>query len=789
MSKNNKTYATTGNGAPVSKVVNKNLLREKVIVLSVLLLFVAAVITGTIIYANYEAPIYSEITNKSDALEESKAIIKNGGFDIVEESKNQKLGFPLYAKNWTLNLENNAKTIAGVIPTSNELWAKAEKHLKGLGITTSNPGVPNTTDKNEDVDKNFVYMISNKENTYASIKTYSSIQISAKSYNKLTFWVKTENVSGSDAYIWVKKSSSASTADVSFTGIVSGEWKQYSIYIEGSDTGASSVYLEVGLGQNTTNGYDNSKGTIFIDNIVLASTTKGDYLDYVKAGDNDTIKTYSFYTDKKRTNIARIDRTDSDFEEITAEQYTTEQNGAKFPFSVKDDLESKVYKLQNLGNNCKGGQLIEALSVKSPSTSTHFRLSFYIRTVGLRIDQGANIYMYDSADKLNGDKTTFFSKIKTTENIEKDTFNGWVQYSFYVKPSNTVNYNMQLEIWLGDMIHGENIIDPVNGTLYVTDIELNEINMDDYSKATADSFSKKVDLTSAAFTPMGTSTLPNGSFENYATNVSSNVYPFAVSNWTADAQYKIGDINFGIVGKNHVNNATLPLPIASTDFINNSDDVIHELYIYNKIASSFGVRSEKISLLAQGYYRISVAAKALNGGKVYVYLTGDIDLSNNGLTTENNCYSPDEVKLANGFVQYNFYIATGAKPKTVYLSLYNGMINPKDDTEKAPANSAVLFDIADYSTITKENFIKLSAVPKEDDKKSVQIFETYKTEDENGKPIVVGKLTSKYDNIVGLDISGELGDQRPNDPEKEPEKDDSAEPAAPIDLLTLMISL
>jgi hypothetical protein len=358
MSKNNKTYTTAGKGTPETKKVNIIKLREKVIVTVVLLLFTAVLLTGTILYVNHEDPVYTEITNTPDKVTSSSASIPNGGFDFAITSDENKLGYPLIAKNWTLTRNDNANTVAGIVPVSDDTWDTVSKNLNGLGLNINNPGQPENAEKNEDDDNKNVYMISNIENSYANIKNYSSFQVGSNKYKKVSIWVKTEiDENCKDVYIWLKKSSSSTTPEKSYVGInTNGEWKEYTFLIEGSDSSSTSLYIEIGIGQNSeAEGYDNAKGTVFIDDIVMTDTTKGDYLALVDSGDNATTQSVSFYSDKERTNLADGNINNNNFEVITGTQYKEEQN-AMFPFANADA--SKVYKLVNDGSNKSVGSAI-----------------------------------------------------------------------------------------------------------------------------------------------------------------------------------------------------------------------------------------------------------------------------------------------------------------------------------------------------------------------------------------------------------------------------------------------
>lgn len=803
MSKQKKTY-NVGNAPAQQQVAEKSsLMAQKIAFMTILLLLVAVVLVATIIYANYVAPTLKEKTNTAKTLETSSATIRNGGFDFVIPSSQNVVGYPYIASNWTLTRDSNVKTVAGVLPVADETWTNVASQLSALGVSVSNPGEPEDSAKNDDKDTNSVYMISNIEDTYASIKNYSSFSVSSNSYNKITLWVKTVEVEQSDVYIWLKKSSSSTTPVLSFSDVVTnGEWTEYSFYVEGSDTSSTTLYVEIGLGQKTTDGYDIAKGVVFIDDIVINSTSKGEYLK-MKDTTSATMQTTSFFTEDDTENIASVNVGNA-FETISADDYVSEnldENGepALFPFAVGELSNVNVYKLHNDGTTkSKGGTLIQPFTVSAPSISDHYRLSFYVRTKDIRIDQGANFYLYVDGQRYNTAYTTYFSGVRTTEEIAEDTFNGWVQYSFYVKPSNTTDFTMQLEVWLGKMVNGENIIEPVTGTLYIADIELNKISLSTYASASTNAFTKKTDLSSTTFTPTSTTTLTNGSFETLPTNTSSAKYPYAASSWKVIEQYginstltqedgidlNINDVDYGIISSQNADNTNLGINNA-TDFVFGNSDTINQFYIRNNKlgGTAFGIQSTKITLAANSYTHISVIAKEINGGKAYAYITGDISgLSANGATANESDYfiPTNELEYDNGFIQYHFYIATGEVAKTVYLELYNGE-KPVEGKETVKTNGIVVFDLADYATMTEDEFKALTTVDSENPDYNPP-FESYETEEESYT------MQPLFNNVKGLDLSNEKAVVRGDDPVDKSEDTEDDE-ALEINWVTLLVSL
>lgn len=755
MSKNKKTSA-----AAAAAQTKDPMFGKKILLTVIVFIVAAAVIAGTLVYVNYKEPELSEVTNTTTSPDTSSATIKNGGFDFVLDAN--KTGVPYAAQAWALSRRNNSVTVAGIVPTDEAEWLEVSKQLGALGVAVSNPGTPEASEKekNDDKDTKSVYMIHNRAASYANIKNNTSFSVSSNSYSKITVWIKTVGVheTASEVYLRIKSSSSQSSDfPISVSAInTNGEWRKYTFYIEGQASKAQSLWVEVGLGENNTEGYDNATGTVFIDDVVLSSTSKGEYKSYVN-NETDFIKTASFYSESDNIEN-KAEMNVEGFEPISVAQFMQENDIDLYPFSDDDE----IYKLVNDGSSKSvGGSLINPVTVNHPSNGTHYRISFYVRTKDIRVDKGANIYLYDVENKNDNTYTTYFSKVRAQADAADDSFNGWVRYSFYIKPSNVRDFTLQLEMWLGNMINPEGIDEAVTGTLYVTEISVEEITMSDYSGASSGSQSKKVDLSSSSFTPQGSSTLTNGSFDSFATNVPGSVYPYAVSDWSAVTSYGVGQITYGIVVNDDSRNENLPVAVTAGDFAFNNAGIISQLYINNNSLASFGISSSKITLEANGYYRISVTAKEL-GGKAYVYLTGDVEaeMSYAGISaSELSSYSSDKIELANGFVQFNFYVATGSQAKTVYLHLYNGKRGSTDDADRA--TGAVVFDMADYVKMTEDEFKALSAESEDE----IQVFDSYDRKQKvDGKLVEKIELKSRFSNVVGFDFVNEQGDTRENPP-------------------------
>ena len=120
-------------------------------------------------------------------------------------------------------------------------------------------------------------MIYNKVATAYYYKS-SSHTLSQDTYYKLTFSVKTLNISAKDegddygAYVYV-----SGDAYVAFQAIdTDGDWVEYTVYFRGSNKEDCSITLSLGLGDGNYSTGNMTKGWAFFDNVVLTDLTNVD---------------------------------------------------------------------------------------------------------------------------------------------------------------------------------------------------------------------------------------------------------------------------------------------------------------------------------------------------------------------------------------------------------------------------------------------------------------------------------------------------------------------------------
>ena len=437
---------------------------------------------------------------------------------------------------------------------------------------------------------------------------------------------------------------------------------------------------------------------------------------------------------------------------MTYEEY--KQQFEFLPFA--DDENGSITRITNVSDT-KAGVTYSSFTVNPPLINKSYRLSVWVRTENVAKNTGAYIYLFDNSNSAAASKTTYFEKINTDEDIENDTFNGWTEYQFYIKPSNSQAIELTLEIYLGMKNYAAGGVIP-SGTLYIAELALFEIEQSDFNGTSSSSTIKTVDLDQTFDTD---NLISNPSF-NIPLNNSGLETVVRPANWTLYvsgntaiggngtlAPNAIGDIQAGLLFKN--NSSLLgELGIGENDFPLKDDDARSVLMINNKVKTSAGVQSASISLSANTFYKISVLAKGIGDAVPYVYLTdGRNVLSGYDKAIDGTAYAAENEEEGNGYVRYYFYIAVGSEAKTVYLELWLGSRNA---TEEQYVQGIALFDQAYCATITEEDYMKLFG--KDVDGEPLDDVETVLTSSDFDKESIIMEqltVTSSFGNVSGLD--------------------------------------
>lgn len=720
MSKNQTTKQTTQTNNPAAK--------KKALVVIIICVVTAIVIAASLIIALYEPPVKTPADLDNGSQESSSDTIRNGDFQYVSDSQ---ASYPKAAQNWSKytykngatatsqgyqKIFSNADTVMGVVDT--EDWTNVQSDLSAYGVGSLTN--PNTREGSED---HYVYMIHNKVAYNASIYS-QSFSIPANTSVKITVWLMTVGVdSNTGAFVMIKQNSSSALEKTTtgtqnwyaHTGVVAdyatttdGEWEKVELHVFNRTSSSKTVYANIGLGNIYNN--TNVAGTLFVDDVQYETVTADDYRQYVQAGAGDT-KAYA------------IENTDEAVSPVTNTLTYTVGNsgGAATTQTTADYLASDLskagdihyspfYDTANIASLTNDGTqhnpvylLSSELKVNPPITGDHYQISVWIRVINNdnKLNGAANLYLYN-ANNINQqyDSLASFATIQTESDIAEDATNGWLQYNFYIKPSNTET-TLKLKVTLGDEKGYGTADNPAipTATVLVTEPVVTTITNSQYASASTGTYVSKTELTSNK----ATTSISNGSFSDIVNNSQTGTY-YAPSNWTPVFAGAVEIFNNGldVIKVDDTSGAVSSgIVFGNANAPDWDDSARGILSITNNRATSFGYLSNTFTLPAKTVSVVSVLVNN-DGGNPNVYL---LDGKKDGLLLHSTNDKQDVLDsdlltlpaTSGNWERHYFVYVTGDSSITVKLALFNGTIDATAET--GTTGGTVYFDQAMVQSI------------------------------------------------------------------------------------------
>lgn len=377
--------------------------------------------------------------------------------------------------------------------------------------------------------------------------------------------------------------------------------------------------------------------------------------------------------------------------------------------------------------------------------NSYYRVSLWVKTVDVKSTSGAYVYLINADDE---DATlTSFTQINTNDEDGFDEyFNDWCELTLYIRGSQKEDTNVALKLTLGtgNRWASETL---TSGSMFVTNINGAEIDYSAYKGATTGTYTKSVNLADSA----ASYTFTNGSFDEYDESddkleeskpLSEQTVAGTPSSWTfsdktLNANSADSSLIAGIIALNSNDNgktfegttqSSAVLPSISFDgFYPSFDDLSGENYnvlpgqkgqllaIGSKDSEKYaaGYTSQSLSLSANGFYKLSVWVKTLNGAKASVYLTGESAVAGGANSTfviestTNSAYAD--------WTNYVYYLATGNNSVSIKLNLWLGQdkdyvtVDEHTTEDSLKSSGVVFFDNVVYQTIDEDDYTAATA--------------------------------------------------------------------------------
>lgn len=443
-----------------------------------------------------------------DVSGEDTANVKNGNFERASGTT-----YPLTPESWTASPGQTGGSSAtptdedsiinGVISVDENEYNSNKRRWGNL----DNPGT------HEGAEGDRMLMIYNKvDNAYRY--TLSSITLTKGKYYLLTMWVKTVNVEGFGASVYVTNSAYGEVKNID----TQSQWVQYSFYIESSVINDYSINLSIGLGEGGLSDGKLAKGYAFFDDIFLNEI---DAATYNSATENDYTQKYTLTLPDRDFDYINSSSTQpyslsSSYTALSGEDVST---GSSYvtrgivDTSLSDaSVFSKKISIDGSSSNTITIPAIEPMDAAQSSrmlliastNATTMTTVGYRSTRQMRFSFGENNYYKLSIRVASYICEGAGAYIKLTEgsNDKSDKYqisdivtNGeWSVATFYIQSNQVRNRDFYIEFWLGD---GGNLETGKlsRGYAFFDYITLEEINEEEFNTRPTTSLSCTVDLT------------------------------------------------------------------------------------------------------------------------------------------------------------------------------------------------------------------------------------------------------------------------------------------------------
>ena len=549
-----------------------------------------------------------------------------------------------------------------------------------------------------------------EENTEATYDYYSSS--SATGTQRTTYLANGTFASGWAFFDDVTLRQYSADEEGDFDAAINGKAAGYTLDVEGGD--ATALYTDLSSEsyfENASEQYGGISGD-------FAASSTNDYSDgTLGASAGWTVK-----TPESDGAVYDSDMVTAGTVDLTSESFYTDL-GLSVPGLPYDGVPSTgmmIRATEPTAFTLKSG----GIELRANSTYT---VSVWVKTDGVGDGKGAYLYLKGLDEKDEETTLASFSAVNTSE---VETYNGWSEYTFYIKGSDEGKETVWLEFALGSGTRWS-ASTLADGAVYFSNMSMLDITYSDYTGATSGTYAQKADLSSGSVS----GSFANGSFGNIdydefmdaitasdstdGTLQESDVtgvpedWPLSDQTITTNED---GSHNANFVGgviKAAESESTPGTWTASTqiknlfgseasffDSVYGANDPYEAkgapymlaLAGLNGASYSAGYLSDSFTLDASTNYSISVWAKAKEGTRGMIFLQGEASGSLVNGSAEETLYF--EVEADGLWHKYTFNIEVGLTDVSLQLGLWLGENTDVTggDEEAAKSSGIVLYD-------------------------------------------------------------------------------------------------
>ena len=381
------------------------------------------------------------------------------------------------------------------------------------------------------------------------------------------------------------------------------------------------------------------------------------------------------------------------------------------PYDNVPDTGMTIRSTENVAFSMRSGNI----DIRANSAYT---ISVWVKTDGVK--EGTGAYLYLKSLDENDEETTLasFTAINTAE---VETYNGWSEYTFYIKGSDEGREEVWLEFALGSG-NRFNASSLAEGAAYFANLSMLGITYADYSDAAAGTYIKKADLSSGS----KSGSFANGSFGNidydeledaltasddpsYGTLQESDVTGVP-EDWTLSDAALSDNENFvgGVIKLKESTPGTWGASTQVNNLFPDNADFFTDIYAgapdtakgapyllaLAGLGESFsaGYLSDSFTLDASTNYSVSVWARATEGSTGMIFLQGE---ASGSLVSDDEDEPIYFSVIADGkWHKYTFNIEVGLTDVSLKLGLWLGENTGITGSEEDAKDSSgiILFD-------------------------------------------------------------------------------------------------
>ena len=572
----------------------------------------------------------------------------------------------------------------------------------------------------------YVYMLNNFSATYEKgtaqrIRSSSTVSVKKGEIYKVSVWVKTNILNGDGANIRFTNSVNGnSQAEFRIDNIKTEYgWTQYTVYFVANNNYdcTFSIMLGLGYGMGKNDNFAKTvEGTVFFDDVSIEKVEElpEAYTEIpFTFGSDDVVS-----VNPTGENVYKYDM---NFDAPNG--YFT---GVNFYKTIELDKESKTVEIKN------GENYFNITTEDEDDYEKYMLVSFALLN---NLNPLGSTDITVNVKDVFGDIIETRKAVATISDVSED--NEFTTYYIVVKNNfkeQSRDFALELVIGPTDLSSVQHKADLASGKVVIKDVKYAEGYVNDTDDETYKYFSfisanatvalyagynadyeKQNGTVSYSLTPaksnVGQIINHPTAVEGYYGIVSNHVYikgeedGTALSNAVNDRLSFTGDDGYaGLINTKYIDNYPEELKAKLAGLYD--DDNIQPIVIYNKYLDNYGFIGESKTVSASSYAKITVKLKAFDSAKAYVYLVdtsksekeilsfaeftvnttdGINNAAINGTTIKDKQFmlavDKNTATGEDGWVEVNFYLATGTDAKSFRVEIWNGERSGAEGTQ------------------------------------------------------------------------------------------------------------